>query len=108
MLVVIVGAVAAFAIYTFEWRGNGASSERARAYAEAVAATCEPEACEVGGLTRISENDWKIVLRNPGTGSVGCALLQTDRFAQRADGDFAGASRMGCAEAHGRTTRGLM
>ena len=100
MLVVVTGAVAALAIYTFAWRSDNGSSEReARSYAAAVAATCDPRACQIRRLVHIGGDDWKAVLREPTDGQVGCLLIQTNRFAERASGNFAGASRMRCPEA---------
>jgi hypothetical protein len=107
VLVVVAGAVATFGIYTWGWRDDEdtGSASRARAYADAVAASCDPEPCRVRSLDHISGDDWKVVLRNPTSGSVGCALIQTNRFAERASGDFAGASRMECPETRsGKTT----
>jgi hypothetical protein len=99
-LVVVGGAVAAFAIYTFGWRDDeGSSAERARAYAATLAASCDPHSCRVVRVSHISGNDWKVVLRVPATGRIVCAIIQTNRFAERASGDFAGAARMRCPEA---------
>jgi hypothetical protein len=64
-----------------------------------VAATCHPRACQVKRLVHIGGDDWKAVLRDPTDSQVGCVLIQTNRFADRASGDFAGASHMRCPEA---------
>jgi hypothetical protein len=100
VLVLVIGGVGAFAIYTFGWRGDSSSEQRAMADAEAIAAQwCDPQVCIVESVTHIDGDAWQAVLRNPGRGYVVCALLQTDRFAERASGDFAGASLMTCPEA---------
>jgi hypothetical protein len=99
VLAVTAGAVAGFAIYTFGWRGDNSTSQQASAYADAIAAQCDPHACAVERLARIEGDDWKAVLRDPSDGQVFCALIQADRFAERAAGGFAGVSRLNCAEA---------
>jgi hypothetical protein len=105
VLIVVAGAVAAFGIYTWGWRDDDSGdSSRARAYAETIAAQCDPHPCQVRSVTHISGDDWKVVLRNPAGGAVSCGLIQIDRFAERASGDFAGASRMQCAEQRSATT----
>lgn len=106
VLVLVTGAVAAFGIYTWGWRDDDdtGSASRARAYADAVAASCDPEPCQVRSLTHISGNDWKVVFRVPSTGEIGCELIQTNRFSDLASGGFAGASRMKCAEERSGTS----
>jgi hypothetical protein len=105
VLVVVAGAVSAFGIYTRGWHSDDSGDpSRARAYAETLAAQCDPDACEVSSVTHVSGNDWKVVLRNPKSGGVGCVLVQADRFAERADSNFSGASRMSCAEERSATT----
>jgi hypothetical protein len=101
VLVVVTGAVAAFAVYTFGWRdeNSGSGSRRqARAYAAAVASTCGGAACQIKSVVHLDQDDWKVVLRNPASGEVGCVLIQTNRFVERANGGFAGVSRMRCPE----------
>jgi hypothetical protein len=110
VLVVVIGAVAAFAVYAFGWHdgdSGSSSSRQVHAYAAAIAATCTGAACQIKSLDHLGGDDWKVVLRNPRSGAVGCLLIQTNRFAERAGGDFAGAARMRCPERRvGRAAKG--
>lgn len=106
-LVVVVGTLGAFALYTFEWRDTGEDDERARAqsYAWAIAQTCERvERCRVARVVRVAPGLWRVriaadrvwLAESETYASDSCVLIQVDRFAPRADGWFSGASGGSC------------
>jgi hypothetical protein len=103
VLVVVAGAVAAFAIYTWA-RNDSVDKSRVEAYANVVAATCDPTPCEVTALSHVSGDAWKAVYHNPNSGAVTCLLVQANHFAARNGGSFAGVTRMTCPEQRGATT----
>lgn len=80
MLVLVAGAVAAFAIYTFGWRETD-DGETERARAELIAhgiASNACETCEPGQLTHIAGTVWSI--RVHGDGYQACWTFDTATF----------------------------
>ncbi len=98
VLVVVGGAVAAFAIYTFGWRdgheGESIEDERttAIAYAEQLARNTSPiegDCSVVGDLERIAPRTWRARIRCTSEASP-CYAINLDEFL------FEGAARTTC------------
>lgn len=96
---VVAGAVAGFAIYTWGWRDEGKPSlaeERARAqtFADELVTLCEPSDCAIESLTRIGPNLWK--LRASESGKPLCVTIHVDVFRPLSGGKFTGYAPTTC------------
>jgi hypothetical protein len=94
---VAVGAFAGFGIYAWASRDDksaAADQAQARAYANQLAALCDP-ACEIVSLRPIAPGVWKLHELNS-EGERVCVDIIVDRFRSLADGDFAGVVRRPC------------
>jgi hypothetical protein len=98
LLVLVGGALAAFALFTFAWQegGEGDASEaergRALAYAEQLAehtSTIEGDCSLVGELERIAPRTWRARIRCA-SGASPCYAINVDEF------EFEGAPRTRC------------
>ena len=96
VLVLVAGAVAAFAIYTFGWRERGGEEDgtRARVYADDLARVmCEEEGawvCEVQRVRRIDGPLYRVELDPQGRGPDQCLVIDVERFDRRPDGSYKG------------------
>jgi hypothetical protein len=103
VFVLVAGAIANFAIYTFGWRDDANENERARAQAaaEQVAAQCEKE-CTVSEITRIAPRLWRS--REVDTeGRVFCVVIDLDYFRVASNAETVhGASEVTCPGRSGR------
>jgi hypothetical protein len=90
VLVLVVGAVAAFAIWTF--RDDEASSSDdaalARAYAGVIAQDTGKVTIESVG--RVSGDVWKVRAKGQVTGTVSCLLIDLSRFRRLGNDDYEG------------------
>jgi hypothetical protein len=94
---VVAGAVAAFAIYTWGRHNNSAAAEdqtQVRAYANQLATLCDP-ACEPVNLRPIAPGVWKLNQRNS-EGERVCLDIIVDEFRALDDGSFTGVVRIRC------------
>ncbi len=81
VLVLVAGAVAAFAIYTWGWRETTDDREAERARAGLIARRIASEACETcepGQLTHVAGTVWSV--RVHGDGYQACWTFDTARF----------------------------
>jgi hypothetical protein len=94
---VVAGAFAGFAIYTWGGDDNSGAAEhqaQARAYANELGALCDP-ACQVVSLRPIAPGVWKLNQRNS-QGEQVCLDIIVDDFRALADGSFTGVLRIRC------------
>jgi hypothetical protein len=95
---IVAGAVAGFAIYTWGWREEEKPSladeqARARAAADEIAASCDPT-CTVESLTRIGPELWKLEAVENGRRS--CVTIHVDVFRPLSGGKFTGYAATRC------------
>lgn len=96
--ILIAGAVAVFAIYTFGWRDGGDLDNervRARLAAEQVATLCETT-CTVTRLGRVADGLWQMEEVDE-NGKRFCAAIDLDHFRAASNGEtIHGVGRMSC------------
>ena len=110
VVVLVTGAVASFAIYTFGWRDE-APDEGGRALAVLTAEQLragDPDLandCEVANLEHIAETVWRVRFACPRSGGITgpqnyspqvCFAIDVGAFRVASSGQFSGAASVAC------------
>jgi hypothetical protein len=104
VLVLVAGAVAAFGIYTWGWRDEDVSGDRARAmlYADQVARLCNRDGgggCSVSRLGRVAKGLWRFEEIDPETGQTYCIGIDLEHFRVASNGEtLHGVSGVSCSK----------
>jgi hypothetical protein len=108
VLVLVLGLVGAFAVYTFGWRDDDDADERTRALIAIeelrIEAACFPPACDAENVEQLAPQIWRVEFLRRETANQladrACYAIHLDRFRvlgiDRSGNDVRGLARITC------------
>lgn len=101
VIAVVIGAVALFAVYTWDWQDNdparSEADERvvAEAYARRVAEHCAQFKCRAENLHRVAPGVWEVMIV-VSKDKTYCAAIRLDEFGLTPNGGLTGVANTSC------------